>query len=69
MLNIVSAKLGGLAKSVGPSKLGGLAKSIKRKKPLIGKQKKIDANKDGKISGEDFKMLRKKQTLMSRRGY
>jgi hypothetical protein len=25
---------------------------------LIGKQKKLDANKDGKISGEDFKMLR-----------
>jgi hypothetical protein len=24
---------------------------------LKGKQKKIDANKDGKISGEDFKML------------
>ena len=25
---------------------------------LKGKQKKLDKNKDGKISGEDFKMLR-----------
>ena len=25
---------------------------------LKGKQKKLDANKDGKISGEDFKILR-----------
>ncbi len=56
MLSIASAKLGGL-----------VASSLK--KPLIAKRKKIDANKDGKISDEDFKMLRKKQTLMSRRGY
>ncbi len=26
---------------------------------LKGKQKKLDKNKDGKISGEDFKMMRK----------
>ncbi len=26
-------------------------------KKLIGNQKKIDANKDGKITGEDFAML------------
>ena len=26
---------------------------------LKGNQKKLDKNKDGKISGEDFKMLRK----------
>jgi len=25
---------------------------------LKGKQKKLDRNKDGKISGEDFEMLR-----------
>ena len=36
------------------------------KKPMIGKRKKLDANKDGKISGEDFKMLRKKKTLMNK---
>ena len=28
------------------------------KKELVGNQKKIDANKDGKITGEDFAMLR-----------
>ena len=27
---------------------------------LKGGQKKIDANKDGKISGEDFKLLKRK---------
>ena len=27
-------------------------------KKLVGNQKKIDANKDGKITGEDFAMLR-----------
>lgn len=31
---------------------------------LTGGQKKIDANKDGKISGEDFKLLRKKKMKM-----
>ena len=28
---------------------------------LKGKQKKLDANKDGKISAEDFKLLRKQK--------
>lgn len=27
-------------------------------KQLVGGQKKLDKNKDGKISGEDFKILR-----------
>lgn len=35
-------------------------KGGKMKKYLKGGQVKLDANKDGKISGEDFKMLRKK---------
>ena len=30
---------------------------------LKGKQKKLDANKDGKISGEDFKLLRKQKQV------
>jgi hypothetical protein len=30
---------------------------------LKGKQKKIDANKDGKISGDDFKLLRSKKGM------
>ena len=28
---------------------------------LLGNQKKLDANEDGKISAEDFKMLREKK--------
>ena len=32
---------------------------IKENNMLKGNQKKLDKNKDGKISGEDFKMLRK----------
>ena len=30
-------------------------------KKLVGGQKKLDANKDGKISGEDFELLRKEK--------
>tara|TARA_R100000231_G_C5323403_1_gene164102 strand:- start:705 stop:1073 length:369 start_codon:yes stop_codon:yes gene_type:complete len=30
-------------------------------KKLVGNQKRIDANKDGKISAEDFSMLRDKE--------
>jgi hypothetical protein len=30
---------------------------------LKGKQKKLDANKDGKISGDDFKMLQSKKGM------
>ena len=29
---------------------------------LVGGQKKLDKNKDGKITGADFKMLRKKKS-------
>ena len=29
---------------------------------LKGNQKKLDKNKDGKISGEDFKMMKKKKS-------
>ena len=31
---------------------------------LKGNQKKLDKNKDGKISGEDFKILRGKKNKM-----
>ena len=31
--------------------------------PLKGKQKKLDANKDGKISGEDFALLRERKSV------
>ncbi len=33
----------------------------RNKKPLKGKQKNLDANKDGKISKKDFTMLKKKK--------
>jgi len=33
---------------------------------LKGKQKKLDKNKDGKISGEDFKMMKAKYGKMSK---
>ena len=32
--------------------------SMHKKKKLTGGRKKLDANKDGKISGADFKLLR-----------
>jgi hypothetical protein len=31
---------------------------------LKGKQKNLDANKDNKISGDDFAMLRKRKKMM-----
>jgi hypothetical protein len=43
--------------------LGGAIKKFEAKKAkkgmLVGGQKKLDKNKDGKISGEDFALLRK----------
>tara|TARA_A100001391_G_C5053718_1_gene274128 strand:+ start:1400 stop:1717 length:318 start_codon:yes stop_codon:yes gene_type:complete len=42
--------------------LGGAIKKFEKKKSggkLVGGQKKLDKNKDGKISGEDFALLRK----------
>ena len=33
----------------------------RNKKPLKGKQKNLDANKDGKISKKDFTLLKKKK--------
>lgn len=38
---------------------------MKAKKYLKGGQVKLDANKDGKISGEDFKMLRGRKEMKS----
>ena len=34
---------------------------MKKKSGMKGKQSKLDANKDGKISREDFAMLRNKK--------
>ena len=42
----------------------GKMKPMKKKngsKKVMGKRKKLDANKDGKLTKEDFAMLRKKK--------
>ena len=42
--------------------LGGAIKKFEKKKgggKLVGGQNKLDKNKDGRISGEDFKLMRK----------
>ena len=38
----------------------GKMKPMKKKK-VMGKRKKLDANKDGKLTKQDFAMLRKKK--------
>tara|TARA_R110002072_G_scaffold118799_1_gene251357 strand:+ start:250 stop:414 length:165 start_codon:yes stop_codon:yes gene_type:complete len=40
---------------------GAMGGGMMRKKYLTGGQVKLDKNKDGKISGEDFKMMKKKK--------
>jgi len=42
-------------------------KGLKKSKMLSGGQVKLDKNKDGKISGEDFKMMKKKQKIPQQR--
>ena len=51
------------AGNVGPKPTN--VKTIKASegKMLKGKQKKLDANKDGKITGDDFSMLRKNKNV------
>ena len=39
---------------------------LKKKTGLKGKQNKLDMDKDGKITGKDFKMLKRKKFLMSK---
>jgi len=36
-------------------------KKNKTKKKVMGKRKKLDMNKDGKLTGQDFAMLRNKK--------
>ena len=49
----------------GPSRPGkNITGYAVKKGGLIGGQKKLDANKDGKISGDDFKILRGKNNKM-----
>lgn len=46
------------------SKMGGGMMYQAKKGGLIGGQKKLDANNDGQISGEDFKILKAKKNKM-----
>ena len=39
----------------------GIKKMKPMKKKVMGKRKKLDANKDGKLTRQDFAMLRKKK--------
>lgn len=41
---------------------------MKVKKYLVGGQVKLDKNKDGKLTAEDFKLLRSKKKMSARRG-
>ena len=47
-----------------PSRMKAMGGGIMRKGYLAGGQSKIDANKDGKITKEDFAMLRDKRKVM-----
>ena len=40
---------------------GKMKKKPMKGKKIMGKRKKLDANKDGKLTKEDFAMLRKKK--------
>lgn len=58
---IVGKKDGGLAAAIEKVKKEDAVKMKEGGDPtkkLVGGQKKLDKNKDGKISGEDFKLLR-----------
>jgi len=49
-------------------KAGGKTKKGYSKGKLVGNQAKLDKNKDGKISGEDFKMM-SGGGMMKKKGY
>src|SRR5210317_1456752 len=56
-----STKAQGMTKKMG----GGMMKKYSKGGQMLkGGQKKLDKNKDGKISGEDFKMMRAKKGAM-----
>ena len=42
-----------------PGHYGKMKKKPMKGKKVMGKRKKLDANKDGKLTKEDFAMLRK----------
>ena len=54
----VKKKDGGLMEAIEKVKAKEMKEGGDPTKELVGGQKKLDKNKDGKISGEDFKLLR-----------
>jgi hypothetical protein len=44
-----------------PGHYGKMMKKKKGNKKVTGKRKKLDVNKDGKLTGEDFAMLRSRK--------
>ena len=57
---IPNKKDGGLMEAIEEVKAKEMKEGGDPTKELVGGQKKLDKNKDGKISGEDFKLLRAK---------
>ena len=55
---IPNKKDGGLMEAIDKVKAKEMKEGGDPTKELVGGQKKLDKNKDGKISGEDFKLLR-----------
>ena len=53
---IIKAEKGGLMEAIDKVKAKGM-KLGGEAKPLVGGQKKLDKNKDGRISGDDFAMM------------
>ena len=63
-------KKGGMMKKKGMAKGGMMKKGYAMGGALKGGQNKLDKNKDGKISGDDFKMMKKKGGgMMKKKGY
>ena len=54
---IIKAEKGGLMEAIEKVKAKEMKLGGEATKPLVGGQKKLDKNKDGKISGDDFAMM------------
>jgi len=69
-VNPAYKKGGKLMKKKGMAKGGMMKKGYAMGGALKGGQKKLDRNDDGKISGDDFKMMKKKGGgMMKKKGY
>ena len=54
---IFKAEKGGLMEAIDKVKAKEMELGGEATKPLVGGQKKLDKNKDGRISGDDFAMM------------